>query len=337
MNRFHSRWCAGRRSGRWCAWCKQRNVVHLAGPAMLPMLAGLVLRKPVVVEHHGFQSICPNGQLLHEPTQMPCPGHFMAGRYWECWRCNTKEGAGKSLKMALHTFPRRWLCKFVAMNVTPTDWLATVLQLPRMTTIHHGILANGERDGFLPRTSPPTFGFVGRLVSTKGVHVLLRAMRELASRGCKFRLKIVGDGPERSALEAQTRSLGLMDKVQFLGHLSEEELDDTVPEFVAVVIPSLGGEVFGMVALESMSRAKPVIVSDLGALVEVAGVGGRAFASGDSRALAECLEQILESPDSAVLLGQDAQKRADLYFTNDRMISEHLFVYQRLVEGAERI
>ena len=61
------------------------DVIHLAGPAFLPLLAGLLLRKPVVVEHHGFHTICPNGQLLHEPTQKPCPGHFMAGRHGECY------------------------------------------------------------------------------------------------------------------------------------------------------------------------------------------------------------------------------------------------------------
>src|SRR5262249_28048178 len=56
----------------------EADVVHLAGPSFLPLLFGLLLRKRVVVEHHGFQAICPNGQLHYEPTQIPCPGHFMA-------------------------------------------------------------------------------------------------------------------------------------------------------------------------------------------------------------------------------------------------------------------
>ena len=53
------------------------DVLHLAGPSLLPLLSALLLRKPVAVEHHGFQAICPNGQLLYEPTHEPCPGHFM--------------------------------------------------------------------------------------------------------------------------------------------------------------------------------------------------------------------------------------------------------------------
>ena len=82
------------------------DVVHLAGPAFLPLLAALLLRKPVVVEHHGFQTICPNGQLFYEPTQQPCPGHFMAGRHGECIRCNARNGLLRSFIMwAAHLSP----------------------------------------------------------------------------------------------------------------------------------------------------------------------------------------------------------------------------------------
>jgi glycosyltransferase involved in cell wall biosynthesis len=53
-------------------WHLVRNsdVVHVAGPALAPLIFGLVARKPLVVEHHGFQTICPNGQLL---SRRPCP------------------------------------------------------------------------------------------------------------------------------------------------------------------------------------------------------------------------------------------------------------------------
>jgi hypothetical protein len=50
------------------------NVIHLAGPCFLPMLLGWCLRKAVVVEQHGYQAVCPNGLLLHEPTKTACPG-----------------------------------------------------------------------------------------------------------------------------------------------------------------------------------------------------------------------------------------------------------------------
>src|SRR4029077_16230079 len=63
---------------------READIVHLAGPAFLPLLLGLVMRKRVALEHHSFQVACPNGLLVYEPTATPCPGHFMARRHREC-------------------------------------------------------------------------------------------------------------------------------------------------------------------------------------------------------------------------------------------------------------
>src|SRR5271168_2193323 len=60
---------------------RSSDVVHIAGPALKPLIFGRLAGKPVVLEHHGFQTICPNGQLLIEPSGTPCPGHFMVGHH----------------------------------------------------------------------------------------------------------------------------------------------------------------------------------------------------------------------------------------------------------------
>ena len=60
---------------------RMADVIHLAGPTLLPLVVGYLLRKPTIVEHHGYQANCPNGLLLFEPDRTVCPGHFMAGRY----------------------------------------------------------------------------------------------------------------------------------------------------------------------------------------------------------------------------------------------------------------
>ena len=68
---------------------RSADVVHVGGPALLPLAVATLLRKPLVVEHHGYQSICPNGLLLHEPEGSVCPGHFMKGNYRKCIGCNS--------------------------------------------------------------------------------------------------------------------------------------------------------------------------------------------------------------------------------------------------------
>lgn len=217
------------------------DVIHLAGPSLVPLLLALLIRRPVVVEHHGLQASCPNGQLFYEPKQSPCPGHFMAGRHPECWRCNAVHGRLHSLRLWLLTFVRRWLCRRALANITPTAWLASVLQLPNVTTIHHGIsIAQPSLSPTVVHT-PVAFAFLGRLVTTKGVTVLLDAALRLRRAGAPFSIKIIGEGPERGALEARARALGLEEHIAFLGALDDQQLEEVIRGVDVVVMPSLGG------------------------------------------------------------------------------------------------
>ncbi len=214
------------------------DVVHLAGPALLPLLLGRLARKPVVVEHHGFQAICPNGQFVYEPKQTLCPGYFMARRYAECLRCNAKMGRMASFKAWLLTFPRRWLCRGSAVvNIAPTKWLDTLLQLPRTTTIHHGVPDPRPSPVAAVPSRPLSFAFLGRLVSAKGPQVLLEAAAGLRARGAAFRLKVIGEGPERPNLEAQVTALGIRDSVSFLGYLPPDRLERELGDVAAVILP----------------------------------------------------------------------------------------------------
>ena len=137
-----------------------------------------------------------------------------------------------------------------------------MLLLNRGTPIHHGIPDNGETaTDQLPLV--PTFTFVGRLVSTKGAQVFLNAARFLGGCGSAYRLKIVGDGPDRQKLERLVEDYQLRDCVQFLGYCSSDDLEETLKQTTALVVPSLAGEVFGLVVLENMLRRKCLIVSDI--------------------------------------------------------------------------
>jgi glycosyltransferase involved in cell wall biosynthesis len=173
----------------------ETDILHVAGTDMLPLWLGWLLRKRMVVEHHGFQTACPHGQMFDEPAQVPCPGHYMAGRHLQCLKCNLVNGASHSLKRWLLTFRRRWLCARADANVMPTAWLGSILQLPRMVTIHHGL--STSRTTLAARTGDlPKIVFLGRLVNTKGVRVLLQAVHRL--RQYKFEVDIIGDGPNAS-------------------------------------------------------------------------------------------------------------------------------------------
>ncbi len=316
---------------------RSADLIHLAGPALLPLLLALILRRPVVVEHHGYQAICPNGLLLIEPTQTVCPGHFQARRYRKCWECNrASEGPIKSFKMLLLTFPRRWMCRW-AHNIPITDHVKRRIQLPRSEVIYYGVLDASPASHAAvksPSSSAPfCFAYSGRLVREKGLPILLQAAKELDRRGYKFHLKLIGDGPERARLEALTDSLDLRSRVTFTGYLRGEELQRSLEDVQAVVMPSICEETAGLAAMEQMMRGRLVIVSDIGGLGEVVDHAGLKFPAGNVPALTSCLERVLNSPSLAGGIGLQARRRALALFSQGTMVERHVNLYEQVVSN----
>jgi len=330
-----------RRPGAGQLWrlMREAEVVHLAGPVFLPLLMGRVLRKKMVVEHHGYQAACPNGLFFYQPTKTKCPGHFLARNYGECLRCNAAESGGwQSLKMLALTFPRRWMCKRVERNLTVSDHVGERIGFPRQQTIYHGLEAI-TADDFVARSERGQalcIGFVGRLVAEKGLGVLLEAARRLKEQGYAFGVKLIGDGPERGRLEERKRELGLEGQVEFTGFLGGEALERALAEVDVMVMPTLMEETAGLVVMDQMRRGKAVVVSDIGGMSEVVGGAGLKFPAGDAEGLAGCLRSVLEEPGLAEALGRQARQRCAEMFRRERMIEEHREVYEELRNGAGR-
>jgi glycosyltransferase involved in cell wall biosynthesis len=311
---------------------READIVHLAGPCLLPLLLTRLTRKPVVIEHHGYQAICPNGQLFLQPSQTVCPGHFMAKRYGECVRCCAQTmGRLGSIRALILTFPRLWLCKYVARNVVISDHVGRRLMLPRTETIYYGIEV----------TPPPTdeprhaaqeldLAFVGRLVAEKGLPLLLDAAKRLRDGGTAFRLTFIGDGPERAKLERLTDQFDLRSHVTFTGDLRGDDLKRAVSNIEVVAMPSVMEETAGLSAIEQMMRGRLVIAADIGGLGEVVGEAGLKFTPHDSIALASRLQQAAGNRDDAARLGRAARQRAETLFAVGRMVGEHFRVYRRL-------
>jgi glycogen synthase len=306
---------------------RSADVVHAAGPSLAPLFLSLLARKPLVVEHHGFQTICPNGQLFIEPAGKPCPGHFMAARHLKCVRCNSGTGWAASVRLWLLTFVRRMLCARAYSNIMPTQWLSGLLKLPKARVIPHGL----EFAHIVPRrdwpSGKPVIVFLGRLVTTKGVRVLLEAIQILRKQNRSFEVLIIGDGPERAALEQFVQSSNLTTQVRFAGRMGNDQLEAAMSRAYAVVVPSLAGEVFGLVLAENMARSLPVVASDLGAFAEVLGGAGVIFRTGDSEDLARTLLRLLDDPSLTATLGLQARQRVLDFCDQSRMIDGHASVY----------
>ncbi len=314
---------------------RDADVIHAAGPAFAPLVLGRLFRKPVVVEHSGYQSICPNGMLLFGSQRTLCSGYFMARQYRKCVRCNASEwGWSRSVRNLLLTFPRRWLCSRAARNIGPSRHIASRSALPNTQVVFHGVpslpvLPPTERN----ESEPVSFAYVGRLVIEKGIPVLLHASHQLTQRGFDFHVRILGDGPERQNLENLSTRLGLQDRVEFLGSVPLERVSEALGRADAIVMPSVWEDVAPLVAIEQMMRGKLMIASAIGGLgEEVAGVG-LTFPAGDAAALANCMMRVLERPQTAIELGKAARTRALELFNRDRMVQGHISVYRQAMQG----
>ena len=147
---------------------------------------------------------------------------------------------------------------------------------------------------YLSPRNPLSIVFLGRLVSDKGVDLLLRSFAELSYP--LARLTIIGSGPERESLEWLAQELDIHDSVSFIGSLQGSALVDLLNQNEIMVIPSIWREPFGIVALEGLACGCVPLVSDGGGLVDAVGQAGLSFKRGDINDLAEKMRLLLSDP-----------------------------------------
>ncbi|MEI8105436.1 MAG: glycosyltransferase [Actinomycetes bacterium] len=201
---------------------------------------------------------------------------------------------------------------------------------PDFEIVHYGIGAGVEPK---PYTDPaPRFLCVGRLIPIKGHVVLLRAFRQVLDVRPDARLDIAGRGVLEHGLKDLMRELGLSEAVRFLGHVTP--VQQAIEDSLAVVVPSLG-EGFGMVALEAMERARPVIAASIGGLEDLVREGetGLLVPPGESEPLAQAMLELAADPARAAEMGREARRRALERFPEDRCTERTEEVYRYWLGG----
>jgi glycosyltransferase involved in cell wall biosynthesis len=162
---------------------------------------------------------------------------------------------------------------------------------------------------------------VGRMASSeryKGHDELLEIWPSVLSHMDRAELWIAGDGDDRARLEAKSASLGLADRVKFLGELAEPELRSLYLECAFFVMPSRD-EGFGLVFLEAM-RCGKACVGGAGAAAEIITDGGSGFVvePGDRAALSEAVVRLFRDEELRNRMGKRGLARFQEHFTLER-------------------
>ncbi len=175
---------------------------------------------------------------------------------------------------------------------------------------------------------------VARLSAQKSIDTLIEAVALLHERGVDARLRVIGEGKKRGALEAQAAKLGLRDKVEFLGQRPQKELPRYYGECDVFVLPSIR-EGMGLVLAEALLCGAPVIAADSGGVTDIVrdGETGLLFPERDAKALADAIQRMMSDRALAERLAATGRAFVSERFTQERVTGEFIRIYDEAVAG----
>jgi len=207
----------------------------------------------------------------------------------------------------------------------------------RITVIENGVDVS-RFEGVVPERAAlginggPVIGSVGCLALRKDYGTLLAALAELRRRGRPFRAVLVGDGPERAALEARAGELGLDDVVRFLGERPDVE---RLLLGMDVFVLSSREEGIPNALLEAMAAGRPSVVTDVGGNREVLADGDTGWIVPPAAPvpLADALDEALSHPDEARRRGRRARQVTVEQRSIETMVRRHEAFYLSASRG----
>jgi glycosyltransferase involved in cell wall biosynthesis len=184
--------------------------------------------------------------------------------------------------------------------------------------------------------STPMILTVGGLIPRKGIHHIIASLAQLAPSR-PFTFVVCGDGPERSRLEALAASVGLGDRVRFLGRVPR----NVIPKYFAacdVFILASIVEAAGNVLFEAMASGRPVVCTDSGGPGEYIRDGETGFITpvGDTNAMAARVATLLDDPALQDRMGDAGRRRTLGEFDYGRMVQDIIGVYEETLGSTAR-
>lgn len=276
---------------------------------------------PVVQTLHNYRLICPNAQLYREgrPCER-CVGRAVAwpGVVHACYRGSRAASGVTAGMLALHRSLGTWR--------EAVDTYVALTEFARRKFVEGGLPA--ERIVVKPNflLTDPGVGehggafalFVGRLSPEKGLGTLVDAWQRV---GRLLPLKVVGGGPLALMADQPVAN------VEWIGRLPKDGVLALMRDAALLVFPSEWYEGLPVTVIEALATGLPVIASDIGAIGEIVGDGGRLFRPGDVDDLAATIAWAVQHPGALAAMGRRGRARFGTHFTADRNYDLLMDVY----------
>lgn len=282
-----------------------------------PSLAGSVLSgltgKPHIITIHDVLSLCGKN-------------------YWKIW--GAQHGVSRSNLYIASILDKLIIklkhnCIHTVSETTKEDLIKFGAK-KTIHVIHNSVDLSADKE---IEPNPFQFVYVGRLLFSKNLEVVIRAIGITRIKEPKIKLVIVGDGPHRKILEKITHSLGFESNIEFMGHLSEDEKIKAIQSSCALVFPSVC-EGFGIVILESFACKRPVLVSDVKPMSDIITNEDAGFVIDpyDATAWAERFVNIINNISLSRTMGENGHKLLETKFTQDSMYKKIMEMYKCVVQ-----
>ena len=284
----------------------------------------------VVQTLHNFRLICPNALLLRDDAPCEdCVGRVFSwpGVYHACYRESRSQTLAVAGMQTTHRLLRTWtreVDRYIALTEFSRGRFVDGGLPAELIEVKPNFISLAPEPEIAPRRG---FLFVGRLERAKGVYPLIDAWGSLTR---DFPLRIAGDGPLGPDAKHRARELS---EIVWLGRVSREKVMKELVCSLALIVPSISYETFGLTIIEAFANGTPVIASRLGAMEELIEEGqtGLLFEPGNPMDLAEKVRWAAQNPQEMRRMGEAARGEFTARYAPGPNLAHLLAIYERAI------
>ncbi|MEW9670775.1 glycosyltransferase [Ammoniphilus sp. 3BR4] len=231
---------------------------------------------------------------------------------------------------------------FIAVSQSIAEYLREDgVKAEKLSVIHHGIdvdlFSKGSpvlRDELGLSDDDYLIGIVSRLVKIKGIDYAISSMPSILQANSRAHLIIVGSGPEEEELKALAEKLGIREHVHFVGF--RKDIANCLHSFDCFVSASLS-EGLGLNILEAMAASRPVAVTGVGGVLDFTEdrENSLIIETRSSEDLAKHVIELMNNPDFAQRLAEEAHRQVKQSFSLDAMLTNTVRLYEQILEETD--
>lgn len=257
--------------------------------------------------------------------------------------------------VSLHSLPAQISdrCSILTTSLRQADWVSSVsahmlsllpIKVAKSSVVYNGMAAPPllqvrSPHSHLSIAKAPVLLCIGRMVAWKRFIWAVELFADIHREYEGARLVLVGDGAERAALAQKVADLDLQDSVTFTGILAKEDIYQQLADCTLVLLPSNATENIPYTAIESSWAARPVVASNVSGLPEIVvdGKTGYLVDPMDKSAWRSRIRHLLDNPEYAERLGQQAHQHVSQKFSLNRCRDEYDRLYRQLYQQTAQV